>query len=333
MTTNQLHQQAWQFRQIGLSWAEIAMRLGFRGESGARTAANRYAESQGFAHDYVHPPQAGRRKNRTFGTELEFIDAKRDDVAVAIEQALASLGSAQTHVAVVEYHGKTCIRRNCNCGGIRINGKKEWRVERDGSVSNGEHGGEIVSPILRGKEGLKVLTAVIKHAKMVDDIAVDRRCGLHVHLGTSDMTGLQRANVVRQWWKHQIETIDPMIVKRRRNRENQYCFRPSDDEFNNWIQAIERSGRGAGYQERTRSLNVTSFPKYGTLEVRQHEGSLNATKVCAWVQFLVAFFDHAKAMEHDEVPVGLAALDALQQLGRIDVETVTYLKQRTVALA
>jgi hypothetical protein len=48
--------------------------------------------------------------------------------------------------------------------------------------------------------------------------------------------------------------------------------------------------------DRYRSLNLQSFGLYGTVEIRQHQGTLNATKALAWVAYGQAMIAWARAI-------------------------------------
>lgn len=42
-------------------------------------------------------------------------------------------------------------------------------------------------------------------------------------------------------------------------------------------------------------VNLMSFQRHGTIEFRQHSGTVNATKIANWVRFLGQFIDNSKA--------------------------------------
>ena len=59
---------------------------------------------------------------------------------------------------------------------------KGYKVVTDSTVS----GFEVVSPILKGEEGLKSMERMVDALKEHPNVSVDRHCGVHVHFGISE---------------------------------------------------------------------------------------------------------------------------------------------------
>lgn len=323
--------RAYELRQGGMTYAQIAREVGYASESSARTAVNRHAARIGAPHAYVQPSRVGQsRKNRTFGVEMEFVGASKWAVAKAIERA-----TGQEHVCIVGYHQKVCV-----CCGRRAY-KRDWRVEHDGSVSSGSardphaYGGEIVTPVLRGQAGLDKIKAVLDEVNRSTEATVDKTCGLHVHVGVSDITNEGRASIVRTWGNLGA-SIDRLVAKSRRYGSpegNRFCARLEPHEADDIADRIYH-GRMPRYPDRYKSLNVTSYVKYGTFEVRQHQGTLNPRKISDWVKMLIALFEAVGNSE--SVPMfgpGLAFLDHLVSAQRLPAEVAESHKQRALALA
>ena len=59
-----------------------------------------------------------------------------------------------------------------------------WKAERDGSIrsTDGGHACEIVSPVLRGAEGLAQVAEVVRTLEAKGH-RVNASCGVHVHVG------------------------------------------------------------------------------------------------------------------------------------------------------
>jgi hypothetical protein len=64
-------------------------------------------------------------------------------------------------------------------------------------------------------------------------------------------------------------------------------------------------------QDRYRSLNLTAFAQYGTVEVRQHEGTLDSNKILAWVQYGQTVIESAKMRRRPKRDHVHTYLDAL----------------------
>lgn len=319
----EIDQRAWELREAGYTWDRVAQQLGVRSGSSARTAASRHARSLGIASGYV-PPANRSTGLRTFGVEIEFVDLTRENACIIIEQALGI-----PHVHLMDYHGRDCYR----CGN-RVRGFREWKVERDGSVSSGEWGGEVVTPILKGEQGLEDITKVMRALRTAGG-NVNQSCGMHVHLNVQSMTNAARAKLVTEFYKHH-DTFDRFIAKSRtaagRGQGYQYCERAADHEWQEQSRRMEANGH-FGYTEKYRSLNLTPYAKYGTVEVRMHQGTLNARKATAWIQLLVGFLDTVEREEQDQFATGLALLGSLVDGNKIKQETAAYLMRRAEQLA
>lgn len=104
----------------------------------------------------------------TFGIELEFVGG--DSNAIAAE--LHRLGLCGTP-RMVGYHAPAAPGM--------------WKVERDGSVTSGSQGGEIVSPILRDTPETWQQIETICQVARRHGAQVDHRTGGHVHVGAEDV--------------------------------------------------------------------------------------------------------------------------------------------------
>lgn len=92
---------------------------------------------------------------------------------------------------------------------------------------------------------------------------VNKTCGLHVHLdqrGETFEAVKKRAQIVNAW----LERLQELVPASRRS--NEYC---------KW---------GISENDRYRAVNLTAFRKYSTLEIRLHSGTVDYTKVLAWIR-------------------------------------------------
>lgn len=317
--------RAYEMRQLyGLSYAAIAEALGMRGESTARAAANRHAARIGAAllTQPMTDTQRQRRQaagarvarqrwnrttatvpltpqvaatmlemqDRTFGIEIEFTGRNKHDTADAIARALGV-----PHVHSMGYHSTRC--ETCRLDIPEHQRYAEWRVERDGSVTQfrngGEWGGEVVSPVLKLADMptvKKVLEAMRTPTLAGGEAATtNRNCGLHIHTYTKDLTNGQRANIVKQWAALDKAVFQTLVATSRRN--NRFCMPMSQQEVDRVAFFLENGNNAAleTVTQKYRSLNVLPFKKIGTFEFRLHQGTLNFTKVKNWVTLLLAF--------------------------------------------
>lgn len=117
--------------------------------------------------EYQYEGALGGSEN-TFGIELEFTGANLNTVA------------RELHAAGL-VPSPTCNRYHAS----RVPGM--WAVERDGSVSSGDIGGEVISPVLRDTpETWRQLEKVCEIVRR-NGGRVDMRCGGHVHVSADPL--------------------------------------------------------------------------------------------------------------------------------------------------
>ena len=152
------------------------------------------------------------------------------------------------------------------------------RLKEDGSVeatSSDDNGAEFASHIYRGDALLTMIDSVCSRLARVDAY-VNKTCGFHVHIDVSDLTREQKDNLYK-WWQVYEPLFYAMTAPSR--RKNTYC----------------RSTYGvpSSYHasHRYHAFNMDSESKHGTFEIRLHHGTIEAFKIKAWCQLLLAFFN------------------------------------------
>lgn len=198
-----------------------------------------------------------------------------------------------------------------------------WKARGDGSL--GRHGIEIVSPPLSGTEGLAQLQRVLAMLE-AKGATVDRSCGLHVHHEVQDIGKDGMVLFVRSWMANQ-DLIDFLVSPSRRNNQNRYCRRIGPAELTaigSW------SGSSASYPpgERYRTVNVHAFPKFGTVEVRQHQGTLSYRKIEAWIKLGQGLLDSVSGRRQAHGYQG--NLRSLLQTAHVDEDTEAYFLGRAM---
>lgn len=198
-----------------------------------------------------------------------------------------------------------------------------WKIVPDASL-NASHGhrttGELVSPVMRGANGLEKVRAVIQ-ALSDAGAAVNRSCGFHVHIGREDRTWQldHVKNFIKFYAKHE-HLIDAIMPTSRKASNNSFCrstlaasgfagqYVANEASEALRIEAINRlidrldaapdinRMASAVQQGRYCKLNLTPFVDRGTIEVRHHSGTVNADKVVNWVRFLLAMMDAAQGI-------------------------------------
>jgi hypothetical protein len=238
--------------------------------------------------------------NRTFGVEFEmFLPDSKEQTLEGVQSHLRAAG---IECQITAYSMKERV--------------EYWKITKDSSIrpdSCGDLGFELVSPVLLGRHGLarcqRVLSAVSQLGASVNESA-----GFHVHIGAEDLCSAQVANVAQNFVRYE-EGIDLMLPGSRRGHGNPYImsnlavFGGSSGEE---ISSAIRGAAGSMEQlvslvnpgipilsapgspcvdQRHYKLNLHSYSKHGTVEFRQHSGTVDCTTAEAWICFLLRFVE------------------------------------------
>ena len=147
-----------------------------------------------------------------------------------------------------------------------------WKVKKDGSVYASNYQDvpmEIVSPVLKGRQGLEEVLAVyqILNAAGFD---VNDTCGLHVHVGVRSVLG-ERANdygLVTRWVRRMLHLVSRheealfAITGRTSRLHNCYCQsvrKQWDESLKPTSPITEIEKKADSYGERFYTLNVTNL--------------------------------------------------------------------------
>jgi hypothetical protein len=162
-----------------------------------------------------------------------------------------------------------------------------WKAERDGSIDTraGGHACEIVSPILRGAEGLAQVAEVARTLEARGH-RVNVSTGVHVHIGwDSDLPAdaLARLVTIVAYAERGLYAITGT-----KNREmSHYCG------------GVRKYGNGKDAKinldrNRYHALNLTNLARgRGTVEFRVFSGSTSVTKLVGWVQVCLGLVERA----------------------------------------
>tara|TARA_R100000005_G_C4997125_1_gene203889 strand:+ start:1650 stop:2672 length:1023 start_codon:yes stop_codon:yes gene_type:complete len=203
--------------------------------------------------------------DRIFGIEIEFFGVDHRVLASAIRDL-----------------GVDCQRESYN-----HRTQPHWKIVTDSSLS-GRDAGEVVSPKLQGQEGFEQLKKVCRAMNRVG-AQVNRTCGLHVHLNSTDMTVGQIVNVFDRYADAESE-IDAMMPASRRN--SRWCANCVKGTFQNRT-TKERVANGLG---RYHKVNLTNIAERGSIEFRQHSGTTEFEKIANWISILMQFVETSIAL-------------------------------------
>jgi hypothetical protein len=222
--------------------------------------------------------------NRRFGIEIECFGITRQRAA-----------------EVINATGLVCRREDYG-----HSTPSNWKIVTDGSVhGNSGEEFEVVSPILSGQDGLdqvrKVATALAGAGAKVN-----KTCGLHVHVDAQDLSGADIINCVKRYAANE-SAIDGFMPKSRRAANNTYC-QPMTYVAGllerTALTSTARMVAGITSSNRYYKLNLCAFVRHGTLEFRQHSGTVEAHKMINWIIFCVNFVETSRVQVVREESMG-----------------------------
>jgi len=165
-----------------------------------------------------------------------------------------------------------------------------WRAERDGSIDAsripGGHACEIVSPVLRGPEGLAQVAEVCRTLEAKGH-RVNVSTGVHVHVGVPcgwSAETLARLITIVSY----IEKGLYAITGTKSRERGTYCG--GVRKYGN-----DKDAKPVLDRNRYHALNLTNLAngRSQTVEFRVFSGSVSATKVVGWIQVCLGLVERA----------------------------------------
>lgn len=225
-----------------------------------------------YEHEYY--PTGRPLSELTFGVELEFVanPARKDDFC----SAMVDLVGEDRFIAPLRYDASSTT---------------SWSLQIDNSVRSTSsrftlNGYELTSPILHFNEEYKEeLSKVLDIITTVFEGKVNRTCGTHIHVGsftfvldTDDFRSLVY-RFQRNYGRFEERVFDRLVSPSRKANNNTYC----------------KSNNTTVYDSRYFKMNAKNlFEGFGTLENRQHQGTLDIKKIWSWMElnglYMTRFF-------------------------------------------
>lgn len=181
-----------------------------------------------------------------------------------------------------------------------------YKFVSDSSI-RGDNPIECVSPILKGKNGMKSLENCCKSLNEAG-AQVNRSTGLHVHIGAAGLTDEAYVNVFKNYQKLE-KVIDTFMACSRRANNSRWCQTLQGYDFDSCSVRGGKSNVSRLLGDRYFKVNPESYCRHKTIEFRQHQGSTDFVKISNWVNFclkLVAWsMDNVltdELTEIDEIP-------------------------------
>ncbi|MEO0392537.1 MAG: amidoligase family protein [Pseudomonadota bacterium] len=231
-----------------------------------------------------------------------------------------------------DLHGK--VARYLNQHGVPAMSKAEqddspravspatWSVVSDTTLrrnSELHEGTEVVSPVLQGVTDMKKLRHV---AQTLQDggFTTNMLTGLHVHHDANDldMDGWKRLMVNFYLAEPAFDRLvtlprrgdnNPHALSTRRTPDMEELIEHFDDELT--LGDLSRELFPGVRSNDDLKLNVNAFAKHGTVEFRQHQGSICPDAIEHWVRLTQAFVDHA-AYNPELISVNTGITDPLE---------------------
>jgi len=225
--------------------------------------------------------------DRTYGVEIEGVmpsGISRAEVTFALKQAGMD----------VELESYNHIVR------------PSWKVTTDASVGYGS-GFELVSPILKGADGLRQLfTALTALTEL--GCSVNKSCGMHVHVYAGDFSAKEIGKISKCFLMYE-NFFDYIMPLSRRGSSNRYVksnrlhsgggYKPFH--ANAGMDRISAAKTiyevyNAVQSDRFYKFNLQNLVgghRFNTIEFRQHVGTMDTQSALNWVALLVSFVENA----------------------------------------
>lgn len=231
--------------------------------------------------------------NRNYGIEIEFYGFNGNRLGIA--EVLA-----EEKINCLYWDGYYAKWRfpNSSDAATEKEFTDSWKVKGDGSLGPG--GNELVSPILSGESGLEQLYKICEVFKK-NNFSVKNDCGLHIHVNAKDLTALQIINVAKRYQQNE-EVIDGWMKNNRRENENEFCYSLKNhnfffEKFLNSEQDKKPEILCSFINNRYYKVNIRSFVRHGTIEFRQHHGTIDFEEISNWAKFCVEFTEASKEVD------------------------------------
>lgn len=177
----------------------------------------------------------------------------------------------------------------------------------DGSIRG--HGVELRTPILSGKSGEDVITALCSLIKP-KSFTVDSSCGYHLHIDVLDAKNDKLRHFKNVWLFYMAfeDVLLSFLPKSRRN--NNYCLplrtdyhykeikdaQIIEDLEKIWYRVPEKKDlknekNERKHHSRRRGINLHTMFAFNHIEIRFHSGTINARKILEWANLHLTIID------------------------------------------
>lgn len=226
------------------------------------------------AYDAVARTKIPTSMDNYLGIEVEFISKwDRDDIEDllikhGLEHSVQLTEDGSVH-SIEEKHDDDCEGSDdCYC-----------------DIDTGEDGLEL--RILTTEKDLDVIMFKVSSVLKTIKAKVNNTCGLHVHI---DMRQRDVITATKKLLGAQ-GTLFQMVPDAR--RYNSYC-QYSKIEAKDVAKVYNKKYNKFVTQEGRTAINLHAYEKHKTIEVRLHEGTINAKEIINWCRYLTELIDSKK---------------------------------------
>lgn len=207
----------------------------------------------------------------TFGVELEFIASERNYARFV--ESMSNIVGTQRFSDPMTYG---------------ISDPSKWILGYDSSVKptvqadSSKKGYELTSPILHFNDVCKEeLSKVLSAIELVFNGKVNKTCGTHIHIG--NFACIENTSAFRQkcvsfqvtYGKLENKVFDVLTSPSRRGNSCHYC---------KTCNVSEGTYEYYNLKNRYHKMNTEHLFGFGTLENRQHQGTLEIQKIWSWME-------------------------------------------------
>lgn len=285
--TRQRYIRALEMREAGSTFSEIATTLGYADAGTARYAWIGGLRIAGRANEI--PIRTPRTVRVTINNAIHALTVAQlesftitSDITFGIEIECIGLNTSAATQAL-RTAGVQCVDE-----GYDHTTRSTWKVVPDGSLTGRGGTCEVVSPILRGTDGLTEVRTVMSILRAAG-AKVNESCGMHIHIGAEALTQEHQVRMIIAYGKWQGAFTG--WIRERRINGRWARIRTAQS----WAHLADRWGTTSDRRifahslDRLYAFNAAAYHRHGTFEMRAHHGSLNGTNACAWIALHIAF--------------------------------------------
>ena len=260
--------------------------------------------------------------DRTFGVEIEFY---------GLQYIVTPLDGGIIKPYNISARGRDGRRFHQLCSDAKITfgtDRDSWHFEQDTSVRGKRHtqyGAELVSPILRGLEGLVQAYSAFQFLNEIEGVDIDATCGFHVHHGVDRK--MYRCEQLKELVRlvHPMENLFYLLIQG--ERQNRTTCRPMEIDVKAFLRQCDpvcgpkdcRLKKIWYSPENRYDPLKAEHPRYDT--TRYHGLNLHSY----WYRSTIEFRYHSAVLQHvDEAMQWIIFSQFLVEMSQGNIPTISF---------